>query len=76
MDGTGREQDSGRTTGHPLPDTGRIDDVPETLRDDKGEGDNLDLEGGAPATPEGKQAVRNQSRVTPDDYAGASESNG
>lgn len=72
MDGTGREQDLGRT-GHPLPDTGPIDDVPETLRREKGGEDENDAEE-APMSAEGKQAVRNQSQVTPDDYSGSSES--
>ncbi len=76
MDGTGREQDLGQPGGHPLPDEGRIDDVPETLRREKGAGDNLDSEDGTPTSAEGKQAVRNQSIVTPEDYAGSSESNG
>lgn len=76
MDGTGREQDLGHTTGHPLPDNARIDDVPETLKDDKGTGDGAsDREGGGRlSTNDGKQAVRNQSVVSPDDYAGSSES--
>lgn len=77
MDGTGREQDLARPGGHPLPDEGRIDDVPETLRrEKKGVGDDPDREDGAPMSAEGKQAVRNQSVVTPEDYAGSSESNG
>lgn len=76
MDGTGQEQDRGQTTGHPLPEDARIDDVPETLRDEKGTGEEAsDREGGGRlATNDGKQAVRNQSVVSPDDYAGSSES--
>jgi len=76
MDGTGREQDLGRPGEHPLPDEGRIDDVSETLRREKGADDNLDSEDGAPMSAQGKQAVRNQSVVTPEDYADSSESNG
>lgn len=77
MDGTGREQDLGQTTGHPLPDAARTDGVPETLRSEKGIGDGKDdseLGGGRLAEAEGKQAVRNQSVVSPDAYSGSSES--
>lgn len=74
MDGSGREQDRGHSTGHPLPDDARIDDVPETLVANKKDGDEPENEGGRLATAEGKQAVRNQSVVSPDDYAGTSES--
>lgn len=74
MDGTGQEQDMGHPTGHPLPDDARIDGVPETLQNEKGVGDGPEQEGGRLAKAEGKQAVRNQSVVSPDDYAGSSES--
>lgn len=76
MDGTGQEQDLGHPAGHPLPDDARIDEVPETLRNDKGFGEGgSDREGGGRLSKnDGKQAVRNQSVVSPDDYAGSSES--
>lgn len=77
MDGTGREQDLDQPTGHPLPDNARIDGVPETLQQEKGvEGADAqsELGGGRLAKSEGKQAVRNQSIVSPDDYSGSSES--
>lgn len=79
MDGTGREQDLDRPTGHPLPDDARIDGVPETLRTEKGVGDAGDDEksepgGGRLNVAEGKQSVRNQSTVSADDYGGSSES--
>lgn len=84
MDGTGREQDIGAVGGHPLPEGegARTDDVPESLKRNKGVGDdgvtaetgNLDLEHGAPLRAESKQAVRNQAVVTPDAYAGSTES--
>lgn len=76
MDGTGQEQDLGHTTGHPLPDDARIDGVPETLQNEKGVGEGgADREGGGCLSKnDGKQAVRNQSVVSPDDYAGSSES--
>ncbi len=76
MDGTGQEQDLGHQTGHPLPDDARIDGVPETLQSEKGFGEGgADREGGGRLSKnEGKQAVRNQSVVSADDYAGSSES--
>lgn len=74
MDGTGQEQDLGHSTGHPLPDDARIDGVPETLQTKKGVGDEAKQEDGRLGTSEGKQAVRNQSVVSSDDYAGSSES--
>lgn len=77
MDGTGREQDVDQPTGHPLPDDARIDGVPETLQSEKGVGDGeeeTELGGGRLAQAEGKQAVRNQSVVSPDSYGGSSES--
>lgn len=78
MDETGREQDLDQPTGHPLPDDARVDGVPETLRTEKGPSEPEDgiseLGGGRLAVSEGKQAVRNQSVVSPDDYSGSSES--
>ena len=84
MDGTGREQDQNAVGGHPLPEGegARTDDVPETLKRNKGEGDsgvtadtgNLDFSEGAPLRAESKQAVRNQAVVSPGDYGGTSES--
>ena len=76
MDGTGQEQDLGHPTGHPVPDDERIDGVPETLQsDDDADKDAPDSQGGGRlATNTGKQAVKNQSVVSSDDYAGSSES--
>lgn len=77
MDGTGQEQDTGHLTGHPLPDQAREDDVPESLREKKGSSDDTaesELGGGRLSSAEGRQAVRNQSVVDPDAYAGSSES--
>lgn len=85
MDGTGREQDGSAVGGHPLPEGegARTDDVPETLKRNKGSGDsgvaadtgNLDPGGhGGLSRAESKQAVRNQAIVSPDDYGGTSES--
>lgn len=76
MDESGQEQDRGHTTGHPLPEDARIEDVPETLRNEKGFGEGgADREGGGRLSKnDGKQAVRNQSVVSPDDYSGSSES--
>lgn len=75
MDGTGQEQDAG-TRGHPLPDSARIDEVPETLRAEHGTDISQPAEVGEGrlATSQGKAAVRNQSVVSPDAYAGSSES--
>lgn len=76
MDGTGQEQDLGHSTGHPPPDEARIDGVPETLQSEKegGEGGTDREGGGRLSTSDGKHAVRNQSVVSADDYAGSSES--
>lgn len=76
MDGTGQEQDLGHPTGHPLPEDALIDSVPETLQSKKGFGEGgADREGGGRLSKnDGKQAVRNQSVVSPDDYSGSSES--
>ena len=84
MDGTGREQDGGAVGGHPLPEGvgARTDDIPESLKRNKGQGEdgplaktgNLDTSDGAPSRAESKQAVRNQAVVSPDEYAGSSES--
>lgn len=77
MDGTGQEQDMGHPTGHPLPDNARIDGVPETLQHKKqvvGSDDTSDVGGGKLATDDGANAVKNQSVVSPDAYAGSSES--
>lgn len=78
MDGTGQEQDLGQPTGSAAPDAHPVDGAPATLENgDTGGGareDESELGGGRLGTADGKQAVRNQSVVSPDDYSGSSES--
>ena len=76
MDGMGNEQDPGSQSRRPLTDEEAANDSGGDRPRQDNVGDESPTGEGHLESARGKQAIRNQSVVSPEDYAGSSESGG